>query len=99
MPQIGQLPGSLRTICGCIGQTYSTRAAAEAVCSPAWWPGEAEGSGFATGSFAFWLAAIISMRVLASLVFATLVFPAHHRPTHHVLHHVHHVGLSLNFRL
>src|SRR5271154_788351 len=23
MPQIGQLPGSERTICGCIGQTYS----------------------------------------------------------------------------
>src|ERR1039457_3016495 len=23
IPQIGQLPGSERTICGCIGQTYS----------------------------------------------------------------------------
>ena len=25
MPQIGQVPGSLRTICGCIGQTHSVR--------------------------------------------------------------------------
>jgi hypothetical protein len=28
MPQIGQLPGSLRTICGCMGQVYSTAAGA-----------------------------------------------------------------------
>ena len=27
MPQMGQFPGSLRTICGCMGQTYSVRAA------------------------------------------------------------------------
>src|ERR1035438_595803 len=27
MPQIGQLPGSERTICGCIGQVYSVRLA------------------------------------------------------------------------
>jgi hypothetical protein len=28
MPQIGQLPGSLRTICGCIGQVQRTSPAA-----------------------------------------------------------------------
>jgi hypothetical protein len=31
IPQIGQLPGSERTISGCIGQTYSTRMASETV--------------------------------------------------------------------
>src|SRR5208337_4860042 len=30
MPQIGQLPGSARTICGCIGQVYSVLVAATA---------------------------------------------------------------------
>src|SRR3954451_23437622 len=25
IPQMGQLPGSVRTICGCIGQVYSMR--------------------------------------------------------------------------
>jgi hypothetical protein len=55
--------------------------------------------GLTSGSFAFGLAAIISMCVLSALVFATLVYPTHHRPTHHVLHHVHHVGLSPDFRL
>ena len=28
IPQIGQVPGSLWTICGCIGQTHSVRMAA-----------------------------------------------------------------------
>jgi len=28
MPQIGQLPGSLRMICGCIGQVHNTSPAA-----------------------------------------------------------------------
>jgi hypothetical protein len=30
MPQIGQLPGSLRTICGCIGQVHKTSPAGTA---------------------------------------------------------------------
>ncbi len=33
MPQIGQEPGSSRTISGCIGQTYSIRVAGAAIVS------------------------------------------------------------------
>ena len=33
MPQMGQKPGSLRTICGCIGQVHSSRVAGAGVAS------------------------------------------------------------------
>ena len=34
MPQIGQLPGSLRTICGCIGQVHRTSPALAVAAAP-----------------------------------------------------------------
>src|SRR5271157_6025565 len=46
MPQIGQEPGSERTISGCIGQVYSVRAEATGVSASRAIPQDGQGPGF-----------------------------------------------------
>src|SRR5205814_10366975 len=50
IPHVGQLPHPERTICGCLGQVYSTRLEATGISGSSAIPQRGPGPGFATST-------------------------------------------------
>ena len=98
MPQIGQFPGSLRTICECIGQTYSVRAdngvvvtGSRAIPHLGQFPGADCRTSGCIGQVN---SPAPGLRSKPAAIIRLLLLFAHHVP-----HHVHPVGLGFNLGL